>query len=225
MKPLRFEPEGLRVVRICGEAGDVVECSARCPFVNGPVSLVRCRLNSFSFRRFSAAILSVALFAVVACGGSGDEGSELAQVVASDAVLNVDQFTDVGLKRSKEYDVTELPGADSAFYGFWTPPGGESLDFELRFYPSHEAAVSDGTALAEEVTGPDAAVTEAASTWKVGVSDRRTSGFTITGGGGSLAVKYADYMIYGNVILLCQGRDSEQSLERCDQLVKAVVGE
>ena len=107
----------------------------------------------------------------------------------------------------------------------WAPPGDDTADFELRFYPSHEIAVSQGEALAKEVSGPDAAVTEADSTWKVGVNDRRTSGFTISGGGGSLAVKYGDYMIYGNVILLCQGRESAQSLERCDQLVKAALGE
>ena len=53
---------------------------------------------------------------------------------------------------------------------------------------------------------------------------RGTSGFTLTGCGGSLAVKYADYMIYGNVIILCQGRDSEQSLRRCTQLVETAIG-
>lgn len=169
------------------------------------------------------AALAIALFA--ACGGSSDSDGGIERVVATDSVLSFEQFTAAGMKRSKEYDVTDLPGADAAFYGFWQPPGDESVDYELRFYPSHDAAVSDGTALAEEVTGPDGAVTEADSTWKVGVSDRRTSGFTIGGGGGSLAVKYADFMIYGNVILLCQGRDSEQSLRRCDQLVKAAVGE
>ncbi len=178
-------------------------------------------------RRIWVIALAVMAVAVIAaCGGSGDSGdSDIQQVVATDTVLTFDQFTVVGLKRSKEYDVTDLPGADSAFYGFWTPPGGESLDFELRFYPSHEVAVSDGTALAEEVSGPDGAITESESTWKVGVSDRRNSGFTIGGGGGRTSPKYADYMIYGNVVMLCQGRESAQSLERCDQLVKAVVGE
>jgi hypothetical protein len=94
----------------------------------------------------------------------------------------------------------------------------------LRFYPTHDEAVTEGVTLAEEVTGPDAAVTEADSTWKEGIRDRRTSGFTIIGGGGSLTVKYADFVIYGNVVMLCQGRDSIQSLDRCKTLISAVAG-
>ena len=171
-------------------------------------------------------IVAATLIAAFACGGdSNGSDTEVQRVTAPDAVLTFDQFLDAGFKRSKEYDVTGLPAADSAFYGFWQPPSDESVDFELRFYPSHAVAVSDGTEFAEEVTGPDAAVTEDDSTWVEGVRDRRTSGFTIGGGGGSLAVKYFDYMIYGNVILMCQGRDSDQSLDRCRELIRAVTGE
>ena len=94
----------------------------------------------------------------------------------------------------------------------------------MRFYPTHDESVTEGVTLAEEVTGPDAAVTEADSTWKEGIRDRRTSGFTIIGGGGSLTVKYADFVIYGNVVMLCQGRDSIQSLDRCKTLISAVAG-
>lgn len=185
-----------------------------------------CPTRPASFRKTSLACLLAAVFALAAaCGGGSDEPeASLQQVFDVDGVLTIGQFSAAGFKQSKQYDVTGLPGADAAYYGFWRSPGEETIDFELRFYPSHEAAVSDGTELVREVTGPEAAVTEADSTWKEGVKDRRTSGFTIGGGGGSLAVKYADYMIYGNVIMLCQGRDSEQSLQRCDQLIKAATG-
>ena len=123
--------------------------------------------------------------------------------------LAIADFVGAGLKQSKKYDVTDLPGAVAAYYGFWKAPGDDSADFELRFYPSHQIAVDQGTALPEEVTGRDAAVTADDSTWKEGVRDRRTSGFTEGGGGGNLGFKHADFAIYGNVVMLCQGRDSK----------------
>ena len=162
---------------------------------------------------------------MTACGGESEEPvSEVQKIVDSGSIYTVDDFTAFGFKKSKTYNVTELPSADAAVYGFWQAPGDVSADFELRFYPSHHAAISDGTALVSEVTGPDAVVTDADSTWKEGVRDRRTSGFTIGGGGGSLAAKYGDYMIYGNVIVMCQGRDSIEALTRRDKFVSQLSG-
>ena len=172
-----------------------------------------------------AAILAV--FAVACGSGSGSDGSSnadlLPKVTASDRIFTEDDFLAVGLKKSKTYDVTGLTGATSAIYGFWKPDGTEPVDYEIRFYPSHQEAVSSGTFFADEVTGPDGAVAEDDVTWNEGTRDRRTSGFTFGGGGGSLAVKYADYIIHSNVIMLCQGRDSVQSLGRCWAMIEEVV--
>jgi hypothetical protein len=172
-----------------------------------------------------ALYIGLFVIAMSACGGESEEPvSEVQKVVDNGSTYTADDFTAFGFKKSKSYSVTDLPGADAAVYGFWQATGDETADFELRFYPSHQAAISDGTALADEVTGPDAVVTDADSTWKEGVKDRRTSGFTIGGGGGSLAPKYGDYMIYGNVIVMCQGRDSIEALARCDKLVSQLSG-
>jgi len=165
----------------------------------------------------------------IACGsgsgaGSSGNGDLFPKVTASDRILTESDFLSVGLKKSKDYDVTGLTGATSAIYGFWKPDGTEPVDYEIRFYPSHNDAITDGTFFADEVTGPDAAVTEDDVTWNEGTRDRRTSGFTIGGGGGSLAVKYGDYIIHSNVIMLCQGRDSVQSLDRCWALMNEVLG-
>ena len=167
-------------------------------------------------------IALVFIFAI-ACGGGEDKGTETQKILPASETFSVSDFSAVGFKESKQYDVTGLPGAQSAYYGFWQIDG-EPLDFEIRFYATHEEAVAEGATFAEEVTGREAAVTEAESTWKEGVRDRRTSGFTLTGGGGALAVKYADFAIYGNVVMLCQGRDSIQSLDRCKTLISAVAG-
>ena len=168
-------------------------------------------------------IVALALVFAIACGGGDDKNTEPQKILPASGSLSISDFLAVGFKQSKQYDVTGLPAAQSAYYGFWQI-GGVPLDFELRFYPGHQEAVAEGLSFAEEVTGRGAAVTSADSTWKEGVRDRRTSGFTPTGGGGTLAVKYADFVIYGNVVMLCQGRDSIQSLDRCRALISAVAG-
>ena len=172
-----------------------------------------------------AALLSVF---TIACGsgsgaGSAGNGDLPPKITASDRIFTEEDFLSVGLKKSKEYDVAGLTGATSAIYGFWKPDGTEPVDYEIRFYPSHQEAVSSGTFFADEVTGPDGAVAEDDVTWNEGTRDRRTSGFTFGGGGGSLAVKYADYIIHSNVIMLCQGRDSIQSLGRCWAMIDEIV--
>ena len=67
------------------------------------------------------------------------------------------------------------------------------------------------------MTGREALLREVDVRWKEGTRDRR-------GGGAfrdSLTPLYGDYMVFGNVILLCEGRDSAQSLERCAALLTA----
>lgn len=171
----------------------------------------------------------LAVFATACGSGSGAAGGSgganlFPKITASDRVFTEEDFLSIGLKKSKEYDVAGLTGATSAIYGFWKPDGIESVDYEIRFYPSHAEAVASGVFFADEVTGPDGAVAEDDVTWNEGTRDRRTSGFTFGGGGGSLAVKYADYIIHSNVIILCQGRDSTQSLSRCRAMIDEVLG-
>ena len=162
-----------------------------------------------------------------ACSETSDTNHEQSQqfpkITDTERLFTAEDFLSIGFKQSKEYDVAELPAAISAIYGFWKPDGGESVDYEIRFYTSHDNAVTKGTFFADEVTGPDGAVSDKDVTWKEGTRDRRTSGFTSNGGGGSLAVKYADYIIHSNIIMLCQGRDKDQSLERCESIINAVT--
>jgi hypothetical protein len=162
-----------------------------------------------------------------ACSETSDTNDEQSQqfpkITDTGRLFTAEDFLSIGFKQSKEYDVAELTAAISAIYGFWKPGGGESVDYEIRFYTSHDDAVTKGTFFANEVTGPDGAVSDKDVTWKEGTRDRRTSGFTSNGGGGSLAVKYADYIIHSNIIMLCQGRDKDQSLERCESIINAVT--
>ena len=135
----------------------------------------------------------------------------------------------MGFKTNKHYDVEALPVALDAWFGSWGPAGGQRQDYELRFYPSHEDAVAHGTALADEGTGEDTKLLEKDNpTWTGGLKERRRSA-TVTdtsGASGQDAVspgaRYADYSIYGNVILLCAGANPEHSLERCNPLIDAL---
>ena len=173
------------------------------------------------------ALALLLLVLAAACGNTSNTNDELSQqfpkITDTERIFTVEDFLSVGFKQSKDYDITELTAATSAIYGFWKPGGGESVEYEIRFYTTHVDAITNGAFFADEVTGPDGAVSDKDVTWKEGTRDRRTSGFTSNGGGGSLAVKYADYIIHSNVIMLCQGRDKDQSLDHCQSIINAVI--
>ena len=93
-----------------------------------------------------------------------------------------------------------MPDALEAHYGFF-----KRREFELRFYPSNELAKASGVFFADEVTGKDAIIKKADSSWKEGIKDRMTSG--VFGNKGN-SPKYMDYVIFGNTIILCPSEKS-----------------
>jgi len=121
--------------------------------------------------------LGTALLAVAACGGGGEvaDETEVQRIDSSGGVYTIDDFLAVGFKKSKQYDVTGLPGGIEARLGFFGPNPQSRKQFELRFYASHKDAVEQGISLAEEVTGPDAAKHRLTPTWEEGARDRWVS--------------------------------------------------
>ena len=169
----------------------------------------------------------LSLFAFTACGGNdgetaaagiGDAKPDQRVIQAGGRILTVDDFISVGFKQLKTYDVEGLPGATAASYGFWRAEGQKAKDIELRFYLSHEEAVRDGTELAQEVTGRDAIIFVDDMTWKEGARDRRRHAIP-----GGYFPAYMDYSIFGNVVMLCEGSDSSQSMENCGKLATAIT--
>jgi hypothetical protein len=162
--------------------------------------------------------LVIAIVAV-SCGSSdGDGDGGFAKIDPNPVILDLSSFDDARLKLAKEYDVSELPDAAAAYLGYFTPPNSEPIQYELRMYPDHASAIANGVTYAEEVTGEDALLRSADVRWEEGTKDRR-------GGGafrGQLTPLYGDFAVVGNVIMLCEGRSSEQSLERCAALLAAV---
>ncbi len=168
-----------------------------------------------------------ALAVLVACVGGNQPAltrGSFQKVSPSDRNLAFEDFQAIGYRKSKEYNVDGLPQATGAWFGFWRPQGQDPVEYELRFYPSHQAAVEHGTPLAEEVTGKDAVLKSDDVTWKEGTRDRRAQGGSTGNRGfsGTVWPRYGDFAIFGNVVMLCEGRDAVQSLGRCEAIVNAL---
>jgi hypothetical protein len=167
----------------------------------------------------------IALFA--ACGGSssgnsGTQDVEYQRVITTEKTFSIDEVKALGYKVAKSYDVSELPEASGAYYGFWTPTEKTSpVDFEVRVYPSHDIAVTTGTALADEGSGDDAVLNSSKATWDEGLLDRRR----VVGPGASQGTgvpRYQDYMILGNIIVLCEGLNTQDAQDNCTIMATAL---
>jgi len=142
------------------------------------------------------------------------------EAMVSDRAFSIEDFFAVGFKKSKQYNVEELPEAIDAWFGFWTQEGASPKEYEIRFYASHDDAVEAGTAPAEDVTGENANLGEEAAVWKEGHKDRRT----IYDYRAAPTAKYQDFAIFGNAVLLCEGKNPAESLDNCASLIDRVVG-
>lgn len=161
--------------------------------------------NNFFF------IIILALL-LISCSGDSEKNSELDIFDGryDSSIFSINSFNNIGFKISKEYDVSELPDAVEAHYGFW-----KRREFEIRFYPSNQIAKSSGTFYAEEATGEDAIIKKSDATWKEGIKDRMTSGAF---GNKKNTPKYLDYVIFGNMIVLCPIEISSSEIGASDPM-------
>jgi len=174
---------------------------------------------------------AVILASALACGSDGDVGSGkeagFQKVAPSDRIYTFDDFLAFGFRKSKQYDVEGLPAAVEARFGFWGPDPYSRKDYELRFYASHEDAVEHGFDPADQITGTDDIMANKDTlTWREGWQEWwfRASGIMTFGDvmGKHNVAKYGDFVIFGNMVILCEGDDSGQSLERCELLLDAL---
>ncbi|MQG88355.1 MAG: hypothetical protein FI699_05740 [SAR202 cluster bacterium] len=176
---------------------------------------------------FAAAAM---LFMAAACGGSSEDtsGAEaegpIAKIDATDRIYTADDIKNTEFfKTDDDYDVAGLDGAVAAVYGFYGTDPYNRLEYEARFYPDHATAMSQGVDFADEATGADAVLLKDIQRWDEGISDRRQC----AGNGGHHSgkcdnPKYFDYIVVGNMVLLCQGKDSGASHQACADLMAAV---
>ena len=161
----------------------------------------------------------------IACGSdnSDDDGEVIVPGEASDprirsvdGVYSIDNLKAVGVKANKQYDVEELPGADAAWRIIFN-----RLDYEVRFYPDHQTLLDKGIEYAEHVTGDNAIVIGDDVIWEEGAKDRRrcSRDADTPHSGCSYSPRYWDYIVAGNMIMMCEGLESRQSIEHCDNLL------
>ncbi len=162
-----------------------------------------------------------------ACGSTSEsDSSEVAKITPSETILTLDDLLAVDFKKGKTFDVEGLTGATDAYYGFWGLDPYDRKEFEARFYPTHSDAVEFGTSFAEERTGTDALIKTGEATWAEGTKEARACTRSAGGDSSNCRIsKYGDYMIYGNMVLICQGRDSSTALEQCAALLSKLVPE
>ena len=164
------------------------------------------------------------LTAIGACTSS-PEAEVFPQISDHDQIITVSDLMSTGFKQYKEYSIDGLPGATYVSYGFFRLDNGDPYDYEVRFYSSHQEAVELGTAKAIEGSGKNAVLDRDEATYKEGVKNRRHSCGSGVGGGGrsSICVKFGSYAIFGNIVMLCQGSNEIQSIERCSLLAGALT--
>jgi len=180
--------------------------------------------------------LTLLLLAAVAC--SGDAGApdtpeptssavqapsdqSDAGVTPSDRIYTFDDFKAAGVKHGKDYDVEGLPGATAAVLAFH-----DRKDVEIRFFPSHDVAVAEGIPVAEEIVGEDVYIKHGEVTWSGAIPDERACAPGNLGGGRDCTrqPKYGGFVVYGNCIMFCEGKDSDDALQRCQAILELLEG-
>ena len=153
------------------------------------------------------------------------------QVIDNGKIYTSKDFFDAGFKEYKEYNVSKLTGATESWYGYWGPDEDSDMYYELRFYPDHSTAVSEGTVFAEDATGEDSKLRRQETMWRVGLADRKIDASCAVGGHrghssnsdcGERVWKYGDYLIFDNLIILCEGADSNEAFKLCNDLIDLV---
>ncbi len=171
--------------------------------------------------------LLMAIAATTSCGsdpgdtgGGGDTPAEGGgadpRIRSADGTYSIDELKTAGVKANKDYDVEQLPGADAAWRIIYN-----RLDYEVRFYPDHQTLLDEGIPYVEHVTGDDAIVIGDDVIWEEGAKDRRrcSRDADTPHSGCSYSPRYWDYVVVGNMILMCEGLESKQSIENCDNLL------
>ena len=178
-------------------------------------------------------IASLCGYLFISCS-LGSSSENIGHITDVPNIYSIEDFKKFGVKIGEKYDSKELPYSLSVYWIFWKDVNadegsarfqslggsvGGMREFEIRFYSSHDEAVTFGSKYADNTTGSDAVLTKQESLWSEGLKNRRTSG----GPDGSPLPKYGGYIIYGNFILICEGISNQQSHQNCSNLIKNLI--
>jgi hypothetical protein len=176
-------------------------------------------------RMLFLAPLMLAIAFSVACGSDDSESSvgagadatagPVRTVEDNGRIYTIDDIKATGAKTPRQYDVTDLPGSVDAWRVIFN-----QKDYEVRLYGSYSDAVSQGTIWAEGATGEDAVVVGDGVMWEEGAKDRRQCNRSVAHSGCNYTAHYGDFVIIGNMVLMCEGPNSEEALLICGALLQ-----
>jgi len=165
---------------------------------------------------FSKVLISSFLLFALSCSSSEEVFVPMEKISDQGKILSIGEFKPMGFKKSNEYNVDELPGAKSAFYGFMKNELGDPEDYELRFYSTHSDAIELGTKYADNIVGENGCIKKECSLWLEDLNQRtHLEGGRNNTWNGTKAAKYNNYVIYNNLILFCPGYNEVDSMENC----------
>lgn len=149
----------------------------------------------------------------------GASQKQVQRIFPTDRIYSVDDLKAVGFKVMNEYAVTEFPKAQTAYHGAF-----DKLEYEARFYSSHAEAVEFGGGPADEVSGPDSVIVGPDVKYQEGAPHRRlcSRAAETPHSGCSYSPRYGDFIIQGNMVLLCEGAESVAALAACGDLTRGL---
>ena len=162
-------------------------------------------------------LICIALFS---CSSDQEDVIVYEKIIEPNFDIDIENIALKGFKLGKNYKVNELPNAvmvRSAIYN--------KKDLEIRKYFSQADALEFGEIYAKSVTGNDAIVSGDDVMWNEGAKDRRkcVPRAGTSESGCDQKARYGDYIIMGNMIILCEGLSTEESMALCYEFKDALL--
>ena len=174
-------------------------------------------------------LISLILLIFLSCSSEiKEEVIKIGKITSTSTQFSVEDLISIGFKKNKTYKVDELPKALSAYFGFikFNEPARDGktkkvIEYELRFYNSHQDAIQYGTDYAQERVGSEAKLKKTHNPrWKEGLKDARLcigdQFNTWKNSADCGQPKFNEFYVYGNLIVLCEGRTIDEATENCE---------
>ena len=156
------------------------------------------------------------------CSSNQDEKVSFEKIIEPNFKVDIENISFKGFKLGKNYDVEELPKAEIVRSAIFN-----KKDIEIRKYLSQADALEFGEIYAKSVTGNDAIVSGDDVMWKEGSKDRRkcVPRAGTSESGCDQKARYGDYIIMGNMIILCEGLSSEEAMILCHNFKESLLNQ
>ena len=159
--------------------------------------------------------LFILLLFILSCSKEEAQIITFEKISDNGNIYSFDDIKNIGFKKNKEYDIKDLPNADSAYFGFIKNELGEPNDYEIRFYDTHNDTLKHGIKYADNIIGDIGCISKDCALWEEGIKDRiRMSDL------GTLHPKYMIYIVFDNFILFCPGYEEKEAKDNCSYIIK-----